>query len=66
LAQAQTIEIAVQINGKVRERIIIPANADKDTIRETALSKPGIQQAINAQTIRKVIVVPGRIVNIVV
>jgi leucyl-tRNA synthetase len=59
------VEIAVQICGKVRGRIEIAADADEDAMREAALSDPKIAQAIAGKTIRKIIVVRGRIVNIV-
>ncbi|MGI5878268.1 MAG: leucine--tRNA ligase [Christensenellales bacterium] len=65
LCTLETVEIAVQICGKVRGRIEIAADADEDAMREAALSDPKIAQAIAGKTIRKIIVVRGRIVNIV-
>jgi leucyl-tRNA synthetase len=64
--QAETVEIAVQVNGKVRDRIVIATNADAATIRAQALASPGVQQAVNGDPIQRVIVVPGQIVNVVV
>jgi leucyl-tRNA synthetase len=64
--QAETVEIAVQVNGKVRDRIVIATDADAATIRTQALASPGVRQAVNGKPIQRVIVVPGRIVNVVV
>lgn len=61
-----TITIAVQVNGKLRATITLPTDADKKRTEETALEDPSVQKALDGKTIRKVIVVPGRIVNVVV
>ena len=61
-----TIELAVQVNGKVRGRIRIPADADEDTIIEAALAEAKVAAATAGKTIVKRIVVPGRLVNLVV
>jgi len=66
LAQAQTVEIAVQVNGKVRARISIDADADEDVMREAALTTPVIQQMLTEHPARRIIVAPGRLVNIIV
>ncbi|MEC7029480.1 MAG: class I tRNA ligase family protein, partial [Pseudomonadota bacterium] len=63
---ADTVTIGVQVNGKVRATITLPANADSKTFEETALAQDGVQKAIDGKQVRKVIVVPGRIVNVVV
>ncbi|SFJ10202.1 leucine--tRNA ligase [Thermoflavimicrobium dichotomicum] len=60
------VEIVVQINGKVKEKLVVPAQADRIEIEKQALSQEKIQQLITGKTVRKVIVVPGRLVNIVV
>ena len=60
-----SITIAVQVNGKLRATITLPKEADKDATEKTALSEPNVQKAVENKQIRKVIVVPGRIVNIV-
>lgn len=65
LLVTDTITIGVQVNGKVRASIQLPANADKDTAEKIALADENIQRTLEGQTVRKVIVVPGRIVNIV-
>ncbi|PJB68968.1 MAG: leucine--tRNA ligase [Alphaproteobacteria bacterium CG_4_9_14_3_um_filter_47_13] len=66
LLEANTVTIGVQVNGKVRATITLPANADQKTAEEKALAEPGIQKALDGKKIRKIIVVPGRIVNVVV
>jgi leucyl-tRNA synthetase len=60
-----SIKLMVQVNGKVRGEIILPADADKDSIESAALAEPNAQRFTEGKTIRKVIVVPGRLVNIV-
>ncbi|MEX6632754.1 leucine--tRNA ligase [Hyphococcus lacteus] len=57
--------IGVQVNGKRRGEIAVAADADKDTVEQVALSDETIKRHIDGLTIRKVVVVPGRIVNIV-
>ncbi|MCW8909560.1 MAG: leucine--tRNA ligase, partial [Gammaproteobacteria bacterium] len=61
-----TIELVVQVNGKLRAKIQVAANADKDSIEQMALSDENVQAHTEGKTIRKVIVVPGRLVNLVV
>ncbi|WP_446002138.1 leucine--tRNA ligase [Weissella viridescens] len=60
------IKIAVQINGKVRANIMIPADADRDKMTELALADETIQSRLDGAEPKKVIAVPGRLVNIVV
>ena len=59
------IEIVLQVNGKVRDKINVPAEADKDEVETLALESEKVQSFIEGNTVRKVIVVPGRLVNIV-
>ncbi len=59
------VEIAVQILGKVRGRILVAADADQKSIEATALADPQVTKFLEGKTVRKVIVVPGRLVNIV-
>ncbi len=61
-----SVTVAVQVNGKRRDEITVAVDADKKTVEETALAQEKIQHAIADATVRKVIVVPGKIVNIVV
>lgn len=60
------IEVVAQINGKVRAKLIIPADASREQMQELALADDKIKAAINDKTVRKVIAVPGKLVNIVV
>ena len=61
-----TLEIPVQVNGKLRDVIKVPANADNATVESAAKASEKVQQFIAGKTIRKVIVVPKKLVNIVV
>ncbi|SEN03366.1 leucine--tRNA ligase [Lihuaxuella thermophila] len=59
------VEIAVQINGKVREKLVVPTSASRDEVEKQALQQDRIRMLIEGKTVRKVIVVPGKLVNIV-
>lgn len=61
-----SIEMVVQVNGKVRAKINVAADADKDVILHTALAEENVQKHMADKSIRKQIVVPGKLVNIVV
>ncbi len=61
-----TVEIAVQINGKVKTTIQVGAEEEQESIREKAMAEPKIAGALQGMQVVKVIVIPGRIVNIVV
>ncbi|MGB5097509.1 MAG: leucine--tRNA ligase [Porticoccaceae bacterium] len=63
--QLERITLAVQVNGKVRAQLQIAANADRDSIQALALADPNVQRFTAGKTIRKVILVPQRLVNIV-
>ncbi len=60
-----SIELMVQVNGKLRSKIKVAADADKDTIEAAALADSNVQNHTEGKTVRKIIVVPGRLVNIV-
>ena len=62
-AKASEVELAVQVNGKVKAKITVAADAAEDAIRETALE--AIADATAGKDIKKVIVIPGRLVNVV-
>jgi leucyl-tRNA synthetase len=66
LTKADAIEVPVQINGKVRLRLTVPTDISKDELEKTALADMRVQQLIEGKQVRKVIVVPGKLVNIVV
>lgn len=61
-----SIQLVVQVNGKVRSKIDVAATADQDLILQTALADSRVQKHMAGKAIRKKIVVPGRLVNIVV
>ena len=65
LLQDDTVTLAVQVNGKRRDEIVLPRDASKGDAEAAALATPGAARALDGLTVRKVIVVPGRIVNIV-
>ena len=56
----------MQVNGKLRGRVVVPAGTDDATVRERAQSDEKVQAAIAGKQIVKVIIVPGKLVNIVV
>jgi len=66
LAKEEEIELPVQVNGKLRSRIVVPADAADDLVRERALADEKIVTMIAGKQIVKVITVPGKLVNIVV
>jgi leucyl-tRNA synthetase len=57
--------IVVQVNGKVRGKIIVAADADDDTVQQAALEEGNVVRFLEGKTVRKVVVVPGRLVSIV-
>jgi len=61
-----SIELVVQVNGKLRARIEVEASADKASIEAQALAAENVQRHLEGKAVRKVIVVPGKLVNIVV
>ncbi|HUG03753.1 MAG TPA: leucine--tRNA ligase, partial [Steroidobacteraceae bacterium] len=65
LAQ-DTVEIIVQVNGRLRGRVQIAAGADEAAAREAALADPGVSKFVAGQTVRKFVYVPGKLVNVVV
>ena len=64
--KAEEITIVVQVNGKVRDRIVVPAGSDAETVKEMVFARPRVQEYVDNRTIVNTIVVPGRLVNIVV
>ena len=61
-----TFELVLQVNGKVRDRIEAPAAASADDLIALAKQSPRVQEYVNGKEIRREIVVPGKLVNIVV
>jgi leucyl-tRNA synthetase len=66
LLKADEIEVPVQVNGKLRGKLTVPTGIDQAALQARALADERIQALIAGKTIRKVIVVPGKLVNIVV
>ncbi len=60
-----SIEIAIQVNGKIRSKIQVAVDCSKDDIEKTAIEQENVQKFIEGKTIRKVIVIPEKLVNIV-
>jgi leucyl-tRNA synthetase len=60
------IELVVQVNGKKRGDVRVPRDADSRAIERIVLADPAVQRHINGQPVKKVVVVPGRLVNVVV
>lgn len=63
--KVDNVEIVLQVNGKVRGRLIVPAEATKEELEKIAMADANVQAHIGDATVRKVICVPGRLVNIV-
>ncbi|MCK5663691.1 MAG: class I tRNA ligase family protein, partial [Thiotrichaceae bacterium] len=61
----ETVQYIVQVNGKLRDKIEVSMDTDKEVIETLALESAGVIRNIEGKTVRKVIVVPGRLVNIV-
>jgi leucyl-tRNA synthetase len=60
------IELVIQVNGKLRGSMAIPRNADRQTIEKLALEQPSVQKYLEGMHVKKIIVVPGKLVNVVV
>jgi leucyl-tRNA synthetase len=64
--QASSVQMVVQVNGKLRAHIAVAVDADEVVVRAAALADPNVQKFIGSATVRKVIIVPGKLANIVV
>jgi leucyl-tRNA synthetase len=62
----EEIELVVQVNGKKRGDVRVPRDADRKAIEGIVLADPAVQKFISGQPVKKVVVVPGRLVNVVV
>jgi len=62
----EEVTYAVQINGKVRGEVTVPADADNEFIKEKAFENPKVAKWIEGKTVHKVIVIPGKLVSIVI
>jgi leucyl-tRNA synthetase len=61
----ETVTCVVQVAGKVRDRLEVPVDIDEDTLRQLALSAPGVQRALDGRAVRTVVLRPPRLVNVV-
>ena len=61
-----TIELPVQVNGKLRGKVTVPADADQAAIEAVAKADENVAEHLAGKTVRKVIVVPKKLVNLVV
>jgi leucyl-tRNA synthetase len=66
LARAETFELVIQVNGKVRDKMTVPADLSREAMERLALESPRVQAQLQGRSPRKVIVVPGKLVNVVV
>ncbi|MBA4349490.1 MAG: leucine--tRNA ligase [Thermodesulfovibrio sp.] len=66
LARDEEVELVVQVNGKLRTKILVPAGLSDDDAKETAVREPKIKEMLNGRQIKKIVVVKGRLVNIVI
>jgi len=60
-----TVEVVVQVNGKLRGRVTVPAGADEATVREAALADANVQRFMEGRPLRKFVYVPGKLANVV-
>jgi leucyl-tRNA synthetase len=65
VAAADEITLVVQINGKLRDRLTVPADLPNDALQAAALASPRVKEFLDGQQVKKVVVVPGKLVNIV-
>ena len=63
---SDSIDMVVQVNGKLRGKISVPTEAPKDAVEAAALANADVQRFVGDKDIRRVIVVPGKLVNVVV
>ena len=62
----EKLRLVVQVNGKKRGDVRVPRDADRGAIEKIVLADPAVQKFVGAQPVKKVVVVPGRLVNVVV
>ena len=66
VAKAEEIVVPVQVNGKVRSRLTVPAEATENELEQLALADPHVQAYTSGKTVKKVVVAKGRLVSVVV
>jgi leucyl-tRNA synthetase len=65
-AREESVELAVQVNGRVRGRVVVPREAPEDEVRAKALAEPRVAEHVQGKQMVKFVVVPGRLVSVVV
>ncbi len=66
IAKEEEIELVIQVNGKVRAKVMVPEGLPDEVIKERTLKEPKIKEILNGKTAKKIFVVKGRLVNIVI
>jgi leucyl-tRNA synthetase len=66
LAQEEEVEVPVQVNGKIRARIVVPFDSPEETLRDRALADEKIRTTLDGKQVVKAIIVPNKLVNLVV
>jgi leucyl-tRNA synthetase len=66
LLREESVEVGVQVNGKVRGRVTVPAGAGEDEVRRAAFEDPRVREWVGRGEVRKVVYIPGRLLNVVV
>ena len=66
VARAEEIVVPVQVNGKLRSRLTVPADTPESELRERALADPAVRQHTDGKTIKTVVVAKGKLINVVV
>ena len=64
--ERETVEVVVQVNGKLRGRVTVPVGAGEDQVREAALADVNVQKFVEGKPVRKFVYVPGKLANLVV
>jgi leucyl-tRNA synthetase len=62
----EAMEVVVQVNGKLRGRVTVPATADEAEVREAALADEGVQKYVDGKPLKKFVYVRGKLANVVV
>ena len=66
LLKTDEVTIVVQVNGKKRAEVLVPADASEEQVKQAALAEANVQRFVEGKTVRKIVLVPGKILNVVV
>ena len=61
----ESVTLVVQVDGRLRDRLEMPAGASEDEVRALVLASPAVQRALHGRTVARIITIPGRLANIV-